>query len=201
MARSIRNLPIDSQPKGLANFTVTVVEMLHNVVIGNMGAKGKNYSAYVSVIFIYILVSNISGLFGLVAPTSNYSVTLSFALISWLLIQRAKIKSNGFINFIKGFFEPIFPFVVPNFFGWLAPLLSMSLRLFGNITSGIVIMELLYQFTGWLSSFIPVIGSFNIVTLIIAPVLHIYFDLFAGFLQAFIFISLTTILTSVELGD
>lgn len=60
-------------------------------------------------------------------------------------------------------------------------------------------MSLLYTFTGWLSGFVPLIGNFNFIGVIVAPVLHLYFDLFAGFLQAFLFISLSLILIGVEI--
>lgn len=189
------------KPKGLAGFAIHVVTMLRNVVLGNMGPRGENYAAYVIMIFIYIFISNMSGLIGLKPPTANYSVTLSFALISWFFIQRAKVKTNGFGGFIKGFFEPIFPFVIPNIFGFFGPLISMSVRLFGNIVGGGVIMTLLYAFADYLSKLIFSWMPFNFMGLVIAPALHAYFDIFSAFLQAFIFISLTTILTSVEFPE
>lgn len=189
------------KPSGVAGFAIQVVSTLRNVVIGNMGPRGENYAAYVIAIFIYIFLSNMSGLVGLKPPTANYSVTFSFALISWLFIQRAKIHTNGFGGFIKGFFEPIFPFVIPNMFGFVAPLISMSVRLFGNIVGGGVIMTLVYAFAEYLSKLFIAGTPLNFMGLIIAPILHAYFDVFAAFLQAFIFISLTTILTSVEFPE
>jgi F-type H+-transporting ATPase subunit a len=90
-----------------------------------------------------------------------------------------------------------------NIFGTFAPLVSMSLRLFGNITSGGIIMALLYTFTGFVSrfliGFIPVIGQFDFIGPIIAPALHAYFDVFVGFIQMFVFISLTTVFIGNEL--
>ena len=59
-------------------------------------------------------------------------------------------------------------------------------------------MSMLYSFTAWLSSFIPIIGKFNFIGAGIGSVLHLYFDVFSGFLQAFIFISLTIIFIGVE---
>ncbi|MFQ6847409.1 MAG: F0F1 ATP synthase subunit A [Clostridium perfringens] len=68
----------------------------------------------------------------------------------------------------------------------------LSFRPFGNILGGAVIMALLYQFLGWLSTLIPGI-SIPIGQLVIPVPLHLYFDLFAGVLQAFIFIMLTMV--------
>ena len=59
-------------------------------------------------------------------------------------------------------------------------------------------MTMFYSFTGWLSGHIPLIGGFDFIGVIVAPWLHLYFDLFSGFLQAFLFISLTSIFIAVE---
>lgn len=194
----VKQLDPYEKPSGAAGFAVQVVSTLRNVVLGNMGKRGENYAPYVITIFIYILISNMSGLFGLPSPTANFSVTLSFGLITWFLIQRASIKTNGFGGYLKGFFEPFAPFVIPNIFGLFGPLISMSVRLFGNIIGGGVIMTLLYTFMNYLNGVIFPWLKFNVLGMVVAPVLHAYFDIFSAFLQAFIFISLTSILTSVE---
>ena len=85
-----------------------------------------------------------------------------------------------------------------NILSALAPLISLSMRLFGNIVSGGILMSLLYAATGlasdWLFGFIP----FNIVAPVVAPVLHAYFDVFAGFIQTFIFVTLSSIFIALE---
>jgi F-type H+-transporting ATPase subunit a len=80
-------------------------------------------------------------------------------------------------------------------------LLSLSLRLFGNILSGGILMSVIYQMLGSISKMIPLIGKFNIFGVIIAPVLHFYFDLFSGVMQAFIFITLTISFIGKELPN
>ena len=202
VGQRLRQLKPNDTPKGFILVVVTFVKTINDFINANMGEKhGKVMSAYIGSVFIYIIVSNYSGLFGLTAPTSNFSVTLTLALISWLLIQATKIKENGFGGYIKGFFEPIFPFVIPNVFGAIAPLISMSLRLFGNVISGTLIMSLVYSLTAWLSSFVPIIGRVNIVSWVITPWLHLYFDLFSGFLQALLFMSLTSIFIAIEFNE
>lgn len=202
VGKRLEKLKKDEVPTGLIFAVVQGVSMITNYTQNNMGKKaGRKFAPFITSVFVYMFVSNISGLVGLAPPTGNFSVTLGFAFVTWILIQATKIKENGFGGFIKGFFEPFPFFVIPNVFGTVAPLVSMSLRLFGNITSGAVIMTLLYQFTGWLSSFIPVIGKFNFISLIVTPWLHMYFDLFSGFLQSFLFISLTSIFIAVEFNN
>jgi F-type H+-transporting ATPase subunit a len=98
-----------------------------------------------------------------------------------------------------GFFQPFAPFVIMNVFGLVAPLISMSLRLFGNITSGSVLMLLFYTFTQWQTKLVLPFVDFNFIGIATAPFLHLYFDIFTGFIQTYIFISLTTIFIGIEL--
>ena len=109
--------------------------------------------------------------------------------------------ANGIKTYVKGLFEPIFLFLPMNLISKLSPIISLSLRLFANILSGGMIMSLLYSATAYFSSLIPMIGSFNFFGVIIAPVLHIYFDLICGLLQTFIFTSLTIIFIGKELPE
>lgn len=187
------------KPNRLVAAIIAYVQFIRNYTISSMGERyGKVFSIYIGSVFIYIIVSNTSGLFGLTAPTMNFSVTLLLALITWISIQVVKFRENGVKGYFKSYIEPTPLFLIPNIFSEISPLISLSLRLFGNILAGSVIMSLLYTFTSWVSSFIPLIGRFNFVGVVLAPVLHLYFDLFAGFLQAYLFISLTIIFIGME---
>lgn len=200
ISKEIKSLQNDETPSRLTAAAISYVEWINNYTVNTMGDYyGPKFSAYIGSIFIYLLVSNISGLFGLPAPTGNFSVTLVFAVITWLSIQGVKLKENGVKGYFQSLLEPFSFFLIPNIFSEIAPLISLPLRIFGNIIAGSVIMSLLYTFTGWLSGFVPLIGNFNFIGVIVAPVLHLYFDLFAGFLQAFLFISLSLILIGVEI--
>jgi F-type H+-transporting ATPase subunit a len=198
--RALKNTDATQKPKGLVLLALIYYKFMLQLTVDNMGKKaGSIYAPYIATIAMFMVISNLSGLIGLAQPTANLSVTLSLALITWILIQSTKFRTQGYKAYFHGFIEPIPPFIIPNFFGTIAPLISMSLRLFGNITSGGTIMTLVYVFTDFLSKFIPVIGGFNIVGVIVAPVLHFYFDVFSGFIQTYIFIMLTTIFVGNEL--
>ena len=189
-----------AKPKGLVLIGMLYYEFIQNLTNDNMGKKSaKQYGPYIGAIAMFMAVSNLSGLIGLSQPTANYSVTLTLALITFFLLQGTKIHYNGVWGYIKGFFEPFAPVVVMNLFGLVAPLLSMSLRLFGNITSGGTLMQLFYLFTGFLSSLFPFIGNFNFIGVFLAPFLHSYFDIFSGLIQMYIFIMLTTIFIGNEI--
>lgn len=199
ISKELKDLRNDETPNRLTAATISYVKWINDYTINSMGEYyGPKFSAYMGSVFIYLLISNISGLFGLPAPTANFSVTLVFAVITWLSIQGVKLKENGVKGYFQTLLEPFSFFLIPNIFSEIAPLISLPLRIFGNIIAGSVIMSLAYTFTGWLSDFVPLIGNFNFIGVVIAPILHLYFDVFAGFLQAFLFISLSLIFIGVE---
>lgn len=190
------------KPKGLVLIATLIVESLSKFTKDNISDKSaSNYAPYVAVLALYLLISNISGLIGISPPTKNFSVTLTLTLITFVLIQRATFKTIGIKGFLKSFFDPHPAFFVMNFFGKIAPLISMSVRLFGNITSGSIMLMLVYSFTAYVSDLVPVIGTINFIGPLIAPFLHLYFDLFVGAIQMFIFISLTTVFVGNELSQ
>ena len=155
----------------------------------------KNYYPYFAMLFCYLIVANISGLIGFDAPTSNYSITLAMTIITFVLIQFNAIRKKGIKEYIKGNVWP-----PTNIFGTIAPLISLSFRIFGNILSGSILMSLLYQFTGWLSSLI-IPTTVNFLGPVIAPVFHVYFDLFAGVIQTLVFVTISSILIMMENED
>lgn len=172
-----------------------VVEIIQNFFhsILNDNKLERKYTPYFTCIAVYILVSNIFGLLGFEAPTSNFSITLSLALITFTFIQLTALKTKGAFTYLKDIVWP-----PTNIFSTIAPLISLSMRLFGNIVSGGVVMTLVYAATelasSWLFGFIP----FNIVGPMIAPILHCYFDIWSGALQTFIFVTLSNVYIKLE---
>lgn len=182
------------RPKGIVLVVETGVEMIYNYMKSIMPSKfEKNYYPYFAMLFCYLLIANISGLIGFDSPTSNYSITLAMTMITFVLIQYNAIKKKGIGAYVKGNLWP-----PTNIFGTLAPLISLSFRIFGNILSGTILMTLVYQFTGWLSSFIV---NVNFLGPVIAPILHVYFDLFSGFIQTLVFVTISSILIMMENED
>ena len=81
-------------PDGFQNVLEFAVETLDNFVNSTMGKMGSKYINYIGALFLFIFLSNISGLFGLRPPTADYGTTLSMALISFVLIQYCNVKNN-----------------------------------------------------------------------------------------------------------
>ena len=118
--------------------------MLDGMVESSMGSYAKKYRNYIGSIFIFYFVSNISGLFGLRPPTADYGVTLPLGIITFCIIQYNNVKYNKFGAFTD-LFKPI-PILFPiNLIGEIAVPFSLSLRLFGNVLSGTVMMSLIYH--------------------------------------------------------
>ncbi len=200
MNREIRHADPLAKPSKFLTVGIVYYKLFQGLIKDNMGKRANpNYAPYIAAIAMYMFLSNILGLIALPSPTANFSVTLTLALITWVLIQYTKIKTNTLKGYFLGFFQPFPPFVIMNVFGLVAPLISMSLRLFGNITSGSVLMLLFYTFTQYVSKLILPFVDFNFIGIMTAPFLHLYFDLFAGLIQTYIFISLTTIFIGIEL--
>lgn len=168
-------------PRGFQNVVELLVETLEKYVHGTMGKHGtKAYVNYVGTIMLFILLCNISGLIGLRAPTADYEVTLCLAVISVAMIQYNNVKWNKFGAFTN-LFKPI-PLLFPiNLIGEVATVVSLSLRLFGNVMAGTVMISLYY-------TLMPVLATIGI-----PAALHAYLDMFSGAIQAYVFTMLTMV--------
>ena len=199
--KALINFDTYSEPSGLALLALSAVEMVDNTVRRDVNDEIFDYlGPYVGYLWGYIFLSSISGLFGNQAvPTGNFSVTLTLAIITISMVEINSIKYNGIKSYISGLFDPIFLFLPMNIIGKISPIISLSMRLFANVLAGSIIMTLFYTFTAYISSFIPLIGSFDIFGVLLAPALHSYFDLISSLLQTFIFTSLTIIFIGKEL--
>lgn len=201
--RALKKFDPLSEPKGIVLLSLSAVEMVDNLVHSSVNDEiYENLGPYVGYLWGYIFLSSISGLFGIQAvPTSNLSVTLVLAIITVFLVEFNSIKYNGIKTYVKGFFEPFALFLPLNIVSKISPLVSLSLRLFANVLAGSILMSMLYSFTSFISSYIPLIGEFNIFGVVVAPLFHSYFDLISGLLQTFIFTSLTIMFIGKELPE
>ena len=169
-------------PDGFQNIIELIVEMLDKMVEGTMGKWAPRFVNYISTIFIFILMSNISGLFGLRPPTADYGTTLALALITFFMIRFNKAKHQSAKDIWTGMCSPLPPWLpiwAPiNIISEIAIPISLSLRLFANVLSGTVIMALVY-------------GLLRFIAIAWPSVLHVYFDLFSGAIQTYVFCMLT----------
>ena len=172
-------------PGAFQNVVEMIVEML-----GVMGKQAVRFRNYIGTIFIFIFISNISGLLGLRPPTADYGVTFALGIITFTLIHFNKFKYQKVSGVLKGLCEP-WPIWAPiNIISDLAVPVSLSLRLFANILSGTAIMALIY-------------ALLSKVALVWPAALHVYFDLFSGAIQTYVFcmLTMTYITDACSTGD
>ena len=176
-----------------------LVEKCQGMVDTNMGEYFKGFGPFVGGIMILSVLSSLSSLLGLFPPTSDINIVAGWAILVFGLITYYKLKA-GFWFYAKGFAEPV-PFLLPmNIISEAATPVSMSFRHYGNILSGSIISALLAAAFAGLSNlllgWIPFIGEVAWLRIGIPAVLSLYFDIFSGGLQAFIFATLTMMYVS-----
>lgn len=180
----------------------SIVSIATQFTIGNMGEKYKGMAPFVAAIFSFSAFCSLSSLFGLYPATSDLSTVLGWSLLVFAMITFTKIKTNKFDGYLKSFTKPIAVLTPFNIISEVATPVSMAFRHFGNIASGAVIMGLLNAALSSLSKFIlgwiPIdfIANFPLLNAGIPALASLYFDVFSGVLQAYIFCMLTTMYIS-----
>ena len=177
------------------HFAEMIVEKVDSLVNENMGEYFKGFSPFIIAILALSAFSSLLTLFGLYPPTSDINIVGGWAVLVFVLITYYKMKC-GPINYLKSFTQPVALLTPINLISEVATPVSMAFRHYGNVLSGTVISVLLgsalggvsSKLLGWLPGFLADIPLFQVG---IPAVLSIYFDVFSGCLQAFIFAMLT----------
>lgn len=177
------------------HFAEIIVEKVDKLVIENMGEYFRGYSPFIISILALSALSSLLSLLGLFPPTSDINVVAGWAVLVFILITYYKMKC-GPLYYLKGFAEPIALLAPINFISEFATPISMSFRHYGNILSGTVISTLVAAGLSGLTALIfgnfpGFLGEIPFLRIGLPAVLSIYFDVFSGCLQAFIFAMLT----------
>lgn len=184
---------LEKVPRGLQNAMEMLLDGLLNFLGNVMGSKEKarRYLPLLGSFFIFILISNYSGLLpgagiipGFNPPTSTWSVTAGLALIVLLSSHYFALREKGLKRYLKHFIEPVFIMLPLNILEELIKPLSLSLRLFGNIFGE----ELL------LAIFIALVP-------IIVPIPIMFLSLLLGGIQALVFTMLAAIYIAGATAD
>ena len=151
------------------------VTSLEGITEGILGADGKRYAAYLTSVLMYLGIANLIGILGFTPPTTDLNVTAALAIMSIVLIEYAGVHQKGVKRWLKGFAEPIALVAPINVLELFIKPLSLCMRLFGNVLGAFVIMELI--------EYIMPVG--------LPVVFSMYFDIFDGLIQAYVFVFLT----------
>ncbi|MCD8085198.1 MAG: F0F1 ATP synthase subunit A [Clostridiales bacterium] len=171
-----RNLKVQniSKRQAAVEFCVTKLE---DIVTDMVGEKGRCYVPYLITVLVYIGFANLIGIFGFKPPTKDLNVTIALAAMSIVLVQVASVRARGVGGWLHSFIEPV-PVVVPfNILDLITRPLSLCMRLFGNVLGAFVIMKLIEA----------------VVPAVFPMIASLYFDVFDGILQAYVFVFLTSI--------
>lgn len=155
----------------------TIVTWLDGFIGEMLGENAKEYTTYLETVILYIGLANIIGLLGMKPPTKDMNVTAALAIMSIILIEVAGIRRRKITGWLHSFTEPIAIVTPINILEIGIRPLSLCMRLFGNVLGSFVIMELI-------DMLIPV-G--------LPLIFSAYFDIFDGFIQAYVFVFLTAL--------
>lgn len=187
--------------KGLLGLMEWAVEKVDGLVHENMGDDFPNFGGYVLAAAMFILFSFLIGVTGLPGPMTYLGCTLTLALCTFFFIHFTSIRYTKW-GYFKRYIDPMPVFLPVNLISMWAPVLSLSLRLFGNAVSGWVLLSLVYwsleNASSMVFSMLPdgVNGLF--FGPIVAPFLHLYFDLFSAAIQMFVFMLLSMLFVAQE---
>ncbi len=153
------------------------VGWIRGLVNGMLGEEGARYTDYIITVLVYLAVSNMIGLLGFVPPTMDINVTAALSFMSIILVEAAGIRKKGPRKWLKSFAEPMAIIAPMNVLEIAIRPLSLCMRLFGNIIGATVIMELIK----------------NVFPAILPVPFCLYFDVFDGLIQAYVFVFLTSL--------
>ena len=175
----------DLLPKPMQVLGELIISQLYELTEDALGReKSKTYAPLICALFMFLLLSNWIGIVPhLEEPTKDLNTPLSLGIMGFVLAHFAGIKTKGFKEYSKEYFQPIFFMMPLNVIGELAKVVSISFRLFGNIMGGSIIILVVSHLT---------------YSIVLPPVLNAFFGLFVGAIQAFVFTMLTLVYISVQ---
>ncbi len=169
------------RPKGWQHFLEMGIEALEGLISRTIGQPGGEFLPVIGAMMIFLVTANVLGLLpGLPSPTSGINTPLALALVVFFAVHYYGIRRQGLVGYIKLLAGPVFVGLPLEIMGHVSRTLSLSLRLFGNMIAGTVIVAVLY----------------GIIPLVV-PTVMLIFNLIVGVLQAFVF----TLLTIVYIGQ
>lgn len=166
----------------LVSFISYFIELINQ----SLETFSLNHFNFITSLFCFIFACNLASLFPFMEePTQDLNTTFAFGIIAFLYTQTYAIRAHGIKEYLAEFCEPFFVMMPLHIVGKLATIVSISFRLYGNIFGGATITSL--YFSALKGSFIAELIGLCSINMI----MFLFFGLFEGFLQAFVFTMLT----------
>ncbi|EHJ52068.1 F0F1 ATP synthase subunit A [Streptococcus macacae] len=186
------------KPKGKQGFIEFIYDFVQGVMRPVLGKYSANYSLFIFTLFFFILIANNVGLLAKLttkeynfwsSPTANFMVDLTLSLMVACVVHIEGIRKRGLKKYLKSYLSP-YPAMLPmNLLEQFTNVISLALRLFGNIFAGEIVMSLLVSFAHYSAITGPIGFILNMI--------WTAFSIFISCIQAYVFI----ILTSTYLGN
>ena len=182
------------------HFAELMVEKAEALINDNMGEYYMVFTPFIMAVMAISAFSSLMSLFGLFPPTSDMNVVAGWSVLVFGIITYYKLKC-GPLNYMKEFTKPVAVLTPINIISEFATPISMAFRHYGNVLSGIVVSVLVgsalqgasRMLLSWAGDFI---GQIPLLQVGLPAILSVYFDVFSGLLQAFIFAMLTMLYVS-----
>lgn len=173
------------QPSAIQIVGEMIVSVFYGLAEDTLDKElAKKYSPMICALFMFLVISNWLGIIPfLEEPTRDLNTPLSLGIMGFVISHYAGIKTKGFKKYISAYFEPWIIWMPFNVIGEIANVVSISFRLFGNIMGGAIIILVVSHLT---------------YSVLLPPVLNLFFGLFVGSIQAFVFTMLTTVYISLQ---
>jgi F-type H+-transporting ATPase subunit a len=199
-------------PRGMQNFFEVVLEQFQQMIDDVIGPEGRRFLPLIATLGLFILVGNLLSLVpGMTGPTTNLNTTAACALVVFFSYHYIGVRKQGALTYLKHFMGPVPLPLKPLMFvieviSHLARPLSLTLRLFGNMTGGHILLAIIFflmgldGLIGWALSGSPigaVVGGIGGLVMVVFTVGFLYpLKILVSFLQAFIFVMLTMLYIS-----
>lgn len=201
VAAALLTRRLETIPKGGQKIAEAIVELVNSIAKNNIGHHWKPFAPYLGTVLLLLVFANTISIFNIIPngeqlheltgleffkhwpefslrpPTKDINVTASLAVVTILVVLVGGLRIKKVGGWLKSFIEPV-PVVLPfKILDYIIRPLSLCFRLFGNILGAFIVMELAYA----------------ALPILFPAALSIYFDLFDGGLQAYIFVFLTSL--------
>ncbi|MFO7964412.1 MAG: F0F1 ATP synthase subunit A [Desulfobacterales bacterium] len=163
------------------------VSQMYGMTEDSLGKElARKYAPMICALFMFLLLSNWLGIIPhLHEPTKDLNTPLGMGIMGFFVAHYVGIKEKGFKGYLGNYFEPFFFMLPLNIIDALSKVISISFRLFGNIMGGSIII---------------LVVSYLTYSLVLPPILNVFFGLFVGTIQAFVFTMLTVTYISLQVN-
>jgi len=177
-------------PKGLQAWAELIVETVYRYVHDTMGKRNMAFAPFIGTLFMFLLFSNALGLLLFRPVTADLNAAFALSFMVFFVIQFNSIKAKTLKGYLVHFIKPS-PLMLPiNILEEFTFPVSLGFRLFGNILAGVIVMDLVFEALGWISTSAMRLPIPLLQTVLPLP-LNAFFDMFEAVLQAFVFSMLT----------